>query len=380
MKRTPLYEQVRVYIIEQIKSGRWPASYQVPPERILAEQFQVSRITAKNAILGLVNDGYLYRHSGKGTFVAEQNLAEPSPAPVATEPTASKKLIGFIMPSVEWHYANLLFAAFESELAKSGYHLLYKRVKKTEEDESRAIRELLELKVDGLVIVASQGEHFNEDIVRLVLNNFPVVLVEKYMRDMKANGVYCDTEKAGYLMGEYLAKRGMQKIGLLTYQPQFSIGVKERIFGFQSAIVSNSIPPLPSDQLLVVSNEYLDVTYQLQKNFIPPSIVDFVANHPDLEAIATIDALLAQFVCRALQETGRTDVMVVCCDEPVFHSEIFPAAYIEQSPYEMGSIAARMIVESVENNTTRHAIINPSLIELQPNKSSIVEKTEIFTA
>jgi len=80
----------------------------------------------------------------------------------------------------------------------------------------------------------------------------------------------------------------------------------------------------------------------------------------------------------ALQETGRTDVMVVCCDEPVFHSKIFPAAYIEQSPYEMGSIAARMIVESVENNTTRHAIINPTLIELQPNKSGIVERLKYF--
>lgn len=366
MGKAPLYRQIRDYIVEQIESGRWAANYQVPPERLLAEQFEVSRITAKNAILGLVNEGYLYRHQGKGTFVAKQRGMKSPASSATTSETrwGSKKMIGLILPWVEWNYSNLLFAAFESEIARLGYHVIFKRVEKSQESESRAIRELLELQVDGLVIVASQGQHFNDDIVRLVLNHFPVVLVEKYMRDLKANGVYCDTEKAGSLMGEFLVGKGMSDIGLVTYAPKFSVGVKERIFGFQSAMVSHGIPPVSDDRLLIVPTDILDGAYYSRRAFRHDSIAEFMASHRDLEAIATIDALLARLVCNVASEIGWTDLAIVCCDEPLFHSPVFPVAYVDQSPYEMGTIAAQMIVEAIRKKPPQHVLIKPKLIEI----------------
>jgi len=366
MAKAPLYRQIRDYIVEQIVTGRWVANYQLPPERLLAEQFEVSRITAKNAILELVKEGYLYRHQGKGTFVTKLRGMKSADSPAITTETrlGSKKMIGLILPWVEWNYSNLLFAAFESEIGRLGYHVIFKRVEKLKESESRAIRELLELQVDGLVIVASQGQHFNDDIVRLVLNQFPVVLVEKYMRDLKANGVYCDTENAGFLMGEYFAGKGMRDIGLITYAPKFSVGVKERIFGFQSAMVSHGIPPVPDDRMLIVPTDILDGAYYSRRAFRHESIVDFIASQRELEAIATIDALLARLVCNVAFETGRTDLAVVCCDEPVFHCPVFPVAYVDQSPYEMGTVAAQMIVEAVRKKPPRHTVIKPRLVEL----------------
>jgi GntR family transcriptional regulator len=41
----------------------------IPSERALIDQFGVSRITIRKAIDELVNEGYLYRIQGKGTFV-----------------------------------------------------------------------------------------------------------------------------------------------------------------------------------------------------------------------------------------------------------------------------------------------------------------------
>ena len=68
----PLYTKIREYILLQIHSGAWQEQTLIPSERELAEQFNVSRITAKSAVLGLVNEGYLYRHRGKGTFVGSR--------------------------------------------------------------------------------------------------------------------------------------------------------------------------------------------------------------------------------------------------------------------------------------------------------------------
>ena len=64
----PYYVQIKDYLLSLIKDTA-PDSL-IPGETVLANQFRVSRGTAKQAITDLVNEGRLYRIQGKGTFVA----------------------------------------------------------------------------------------------------------------------------------------------------------------------------------------------------------------------------------------------------------------------------------------------------------------------
>lgn len=74
----PLYHQLKKVIEERIDSQEWSSGMRLPSERELCDQFQVSRITVRQAISELVNAGRLTRQQGVGTFVAspriEQNL------------------------------------------------------------------------------------------------------------------------------------------------------------------------------------------------------------------------------------------------------------------------------------------------------------------
>lgn len=75
----PLYEQVKIYLEEKIISNEWAVGHRLPTEKELSKKFNVSNITVKRAIHELVNEGHLYRQSGKGTFVKrkeEKNLSE----------------------------------------------------------------------------------------------------------------------------------------------------------------------------------------------------------------------------------------------------------------------------------------------------------------
>lgn len=163
-------------------------------------------------------------------------------------------------------------------------------------------------------------------------------------------------------MGDYLARLGLRKIGLVTYPPQFSVGVKERIFGFQSALVSHSMPAVPDELIFKAPSEILESSFQLHKYARLDSIVKFIESHPDIEAIAAIDALLCRLVCDACNQLGRIDITVVCCDEPAFYSSHLPHAYVDQSPFEMGEMAARMITDSIEHGTLQHFMITPKLV------------------
>lgn len=73
LKRTgiPLYVQLEQILKSRIVMGELSPGMKIPSDKELCETYQVSSITARQAVLNLVNEGILYRQQGKGTFVRE---------------------------------------------------------------------------------------------------------------------------------------------------------------------------------------------------------------------------------------------------------------------------------------------------------------------
>ncbi|MFN4329036.1 MAG: GntR family transcriptional regulator [Limnobacter sp.] len=67
----PLYHQIYLILREQIIEGHYN-SKPLPGELVLAEQFNVSRVTMRRALQDLVKEGLVARGRGKGTFVKPQ--------------------------------------------------------------------------------------------------------------------------------------------------------------------------------------------------------------------------------------------------------------------------------------------------------------------
>ena len=65
----PKYGQIQDSILANIKKGRWAPGDRVPPERKLSEMYEASVGTVRNALQSLVNQGFLSRRQGRGTFV-----------------------------------------------------------------------------------------------------------------------------------------------------------------------------------------------------------------------------------------------------------------------------------------------------------------------
>jgi GntR family transcriptional regulator len=65
----PLYLQLQRLLRDAIKQHVLTQDSAIPPERELAEEFAVSRITVRKALEGLVEEGLLSRRRGAGTFV-----------------------------------------------------------------------------------------------------------------------------------------------------------------------------------------------------------------------------------------------------------------------------------------------------------------------
>ena len=72
----PRYYQLKEILRERIHAGEWTPGSLIPSERELCERYGISRMTARQAISELVNEGLLYREQGRGTFVGRPKIAQ----------------------------------------------------------------------------------------------------------------------------------------------------------------------------------------------------------------------------------------------------------------------------------------------------------------
>jgi len=70
------YVQIEEELAERIRTGMLRPGDRIPPERELAEQMQVSRMTVRQALGRLADRGLLVRERGRGTFVSEPKLIQ----------------------------------------------------------------------------------------------------------------------------------------------------------------------------------------------------------------------------------------------------------------------------------------------------------------
>ncbi|AWN18888.1 GntR family transcriptional regulator [Streptococcus sobrinus] len=72
----PAYIRIHDAIKNEIDQGIWKIGSRLPSERDLSDQFEVSRMTLRQAITLLVDEGILERRVGSGTYVASQRVQE----------------------------------------------------------------------------------------------------------------------------------------------------------------------------------------------------------------------------------------------------------------------------------------------------------------
>lgn len=70
---TPLYVQIRAFIVARIHHGEWQPGDKIPGETALSVEYEISQGTVRKAIDSLVENRLLLRRQGKGTYVASHN-------------------------------------------------------------------------------------------------------------------------------------------------------------------------------------------------------------------------------------------------------------------------------------------------------------------
>jgi GntR family transcriptional regulator len=73
-EETPFYQQLKDKIIDDIESGKLKHGDKLPSERELAEQYGISRMTARHTLSILEREGVVERRVGSGTFISNVKI------------------------------------------------------------------------------------------------------------------------------------------------------------------------------------------------------------------------------------------------------------------------------------------------------------------
>ncbi len=75
---TPLYLQLKEWMLERIRNRSFDPDAALPSERLLMSELKISRATVRQAIDALEREGWVERQHGRGTFVNSQKVEQPA--------------------------------------------------------------------------------------------------------------------------------------------------------------------------------------------------------------------------------------------------------------------------------------------------------------
>jgi len=353
-KNKPLYIQIREYIKNQIELGVLKPEDQIPTETDLTNQFQVSRITIKMALRHLVDEGLIYRVAGKGSFVSSPKHP-PARQEGVLECQVSK--IGFLMPSIGDILSIQLLRGIEEVCRDEGIILMIQSVL-TQSEERTAIRQMIAAGAEGLIIFPVDGEAYSDEILRLKSEQFPFVLVDRYLPGIKTNAVYSDNYDGGHIGTDYLAKLGHQHIGILSFTKSKTSSSEDRFRGYLDAAKKN--------QLKLETNYWLtqfdDISFQ-DEDTMKEMIEEWLLKEQDITAVFAFSPQIAIYVAMMANKIGKRipeDLAILSFDHPQIRNldnDYF--SWIEQNFELIGTEAVQLLLKTIREPSTLEQIVIP---------------------
>jgi DNA-binding LacI/PurR family transcriptional regulator len=245
-KTNQLYLKVAEEVIGIIRSRNLQPHDPIPSEGELAKLFGVSRMTSKLALERLSEQGLVYRLPRRGTFLAgrpgeapdvgEIRKERPPEAPAAKESTQ----IALILPHIS-DYTTKIIRATETEVRKHGFDLLL-IISKDKDDEDRSLQKLVEGGIAGIVLFPQGRKTCSDHVLRLKLQNIPIVIIDRIFREVQIDCVYHDHYSGSYQMAKYLIDRGHREIGYTSNALENITSREERYQGYIQALLDHGIP------------------------------------------------------------------------------------------------------------------------------------------
>lgn len=351
-----LYMTVYTTLQKKIRSGEIRSGEKLPAEKVLAEEFGVSRITIQKAMGMLVQDGYIVRRPGRGSFACLDEGKQTAEALEEGDPGRHSHIIGLVMEDFSAGFGIELLKAVIEEADRRGYYLCVERSCGDQKREKEILESLLRLKVDGLIVMPTHGQHYNTEILKMVGEGMPVVFIDRYLEGLPVPFVGTDNRRAIAELMKNLLRRGYRRLAFFTAPETDAASLQERIEGYQS--MCRMLEAEEGEEGREFAGYMLDSirsTIPDQKSSQNTSddaerIERFLREHRDVEAVIAAEydiAVLTEMVCRKMGIRVPEDMAVTCFDGPLSTYGDYRYTHVRQNEEMIGRKAVEILLRLI---------------------------------
>lgn len=273
--------------------------------------------------------------------------------------------VGVIVPRIDSNFFASVIRGIEEELHPEGYHVI---ICQTHEDEKREIENittLLNAQVDGILMSISNVSKENDHVIKNVVDkNVPLIFFDRKKKMEGVSSVTINDFEGGYLATKNLIDQGCKRIAHLTGDQSLEI-FEHRNNGFKKALADNGLEL--NENYVFQTKSNVDAGRQAVEKLLsmnPPP--DGIFSSSDFAALGAI---------QELRERGVKIPEEFCVfgfgNEPFTRFMELSISSVDQSPLEMGRMAAKVFLEQINNTDNikieKKVVLTP---ELHIRKSS----------
>lgn len=267
--------------------------------------------------------------------------------------------VGVIVPRMDSNFFASVIRGIEEELYPKGYHVIICQTHDQENLETGNINSLLNAQVDGILMSISNAKSKSNVFDSIAQKKVPLIFFDRKKEIPGVSSVTIDDFNGAYQATKHLIEQGCKRIAHLSNNRSLEI-FKNRYLGYKQAIIDHG---LEFDEDLVIEtfskvSEGRKTVKKLLKMKNPP---DAIFSSSDFSALGAIQEIKDQGL--SIPE----DISVVgFSNEPFTKFMELSITSVDQSPIEMGRIAAKVFLKEVDSKTPKKEsekiVLQPELI------------------
>jgi LacI family transcriptional regulator len=270
------------------------------------------------------------------------------------------KMVGVLVPRIDHHFFSSVIGGIEKVLNEAGYNVLILQALDSIEKEVINVQSLLEQRIAGVLASPLALSTDNKHYQLLVKNEIPLIFFDNTHINMPVSMVLNDDYKGARLATEHLIDQGCKRIVFLG-GPRENYIYKRRFEGFMDVMAEHK---LKVDEELIFNrkldfisgNEVAEII--MKQKFMPDGAFS-VTDHQAIHLMIALKRLGIK-IPKQFAITGFSNADYSSIIEPSLTT-------IDQHSLEMGTLAARMLLEEFELRSGNQFIpkkiyLNPELV------------------
>lgn len=263
---------------------------------------------------------------------------------------AESRLILVLLPSIANPFYSEIINGIQNVAIANDYHILLCETDSKPERENIYFNMVKKKLADGVI---SMDPTVNMEKLNEIAQNHPVILCSEYEEGGSIPYVTIDSELAAYQAVKHLIQLGNEKIAFMSSDEKF-LYARLRRAGYERALKEFNIP---------IRDEYIVHAKEVDFQHGVHAMRKLLQLEDKPTALFAVADTLAIGALKAMHLQGAKPMAVIGFDNISFANMTNPTlTTVSQPMYEMGKIAAEMLLNSMKGKKVESIILDHELI------------------